>query len=276
MTKSGKIFLVCAIGAILGLLISLAVPQIIWWVGVLAGGFIGWFAGALPDIIRQTPEVTRTTWQGLKYLPKIANALVSFFQNIKSWPRVKKWQTIIIIIEFLILSLCILLPVTLLSEKSGSSIAISLSFYVIYTELIFVFFMVWSHIETKENDKIKKIQMGILSFTVIFFLGMMFWLLVKLFPKIWNGGRKIIIEIFKFLWRFSKRLFILVHSRELALVALDSALAVIISYLVLIRLLNLPLGPALVCAGLLGGLIGLLDYQIVSRKILKIVPQPVR
>ena len=77
-------------------------------------------------------------------------------------------------------------------------------------------------------------------------------------------------ELSKFVVRFARTLFILIHSKELVLVSVDTALGVLTTYLLFVRQGEpvLGVGPTIVLSGLVSVVFGVLHYQVVSRRVL--------
>ena len=59
MSDTGKVFLACALGALVGSLIALQFGPHFWWVGAFAGGFVGYLVYDFPAVLVAIPKAYR-------------------------------------------------------------------------------------------------------------------------------------------------------------------------------------------------------------------------
>lgn len=285
MTKSGRIISALALGGILGMLVALRVPQIVWWLSVLAASLIAGFAYALPDIVRHTPTASRTAWRSLARLPGVVRTIGRIIATIAGAslfaiglrPKMHASQRLMVVIVWLSIALWVT-SFYFLATDNGHTLDVRASmFLILIYEIYLAALFIWasggvtfrSQTSPTNESKMairKKALFYVTPPGTIFLVGRS---LVRIAPFMARIGW----DLGKFVVRFTKTLFILVHSKELALVSIDTALGVAITYLLYVRQGNpvLGVGPTLVLSGLISVLVGyFLDYQIVSRRFLRI------
>ena len=285
MTKSGRIILALALGGMLGMLVALAVPQIIWWFGPLAGSLIAGFAYALPDIVRHVPSASRTAWRSLTYVPKVARTTgktvawiimaISFSFGLR--PKMPTGQRLMAAIIWIALASFM---VAFYFCRPFLSLAMPpLLFYELFLGILVSKALLGKSRALQDpkptpQEKLavrKRVLFYVTPFGTVFLVG---WGVIKIIPPVarvsWDFGR--------FVVRFAKTLYILVHSKELVLVSIDTALGVAVTYLFFVRQGDpfLGVGPTLVLSGFISVLLGyFLDYQIISRRVLHLRSQKI-
>lgn len=270
-SKAGKMFLVCALGTITGLLVAMRVPSLVWWVGALVGGGASSFFYALPDIVRYSAKAGRQAWKinapqalqkGVSVWKKSTPATRWIFISNGMW-----WATYAFYIGF--------------GGRFWHWLGIPSPYNGVLYLVGFVFlasalFWVLQYRREKEEGKRRRKAMEATFFASP--LGLLFAppvLLVQERRTIWKigcGAAKLTVETMRLLLTFLKTLYVYIHSRELLTCFVDGALGVCISYL-LIATRDIAMGPTLLVGGLIGGLLGLFNYQVVSKRILHIAPQ---
>lgn len=65
MSDTAKVFLACALGALVGGLVALQFGPHFWWIGTLTGGFVGYLAYDFPAVLAAIPKAYRAarSWQ---------------------------------------------------------------------------------------------------------------------------------------------------------------------------------------------------------------------
>lgn len=273
--KRRKIFIAVALGTMIGLYGSISfLPSLIWWFGALVGGISAGFIYGLPDIVRYSPTALRVAKNDLKKTGKIFPAL---FETIRKMPASKRWYFLAGITFFILVFVWAYL-VKMFGDSASTMIIgpMTAFFYLLPAEFI----MAWSILSPDKNNEAEKIK---IAKKAIFFItppGFLFLLilgLIKLIFVIIEVGPTVAYLVFitleeltHFLIAFVKALFFFVHSRELVLCAIDAGIGVLISYPLLIAAGNLNIGPGILFGGLIGGLLGVLHYEIVSVRILRV------
>lgn len=255
--------MVCALGTMAGLAVTWFVPEIIWWVGALVGGAASGLLYALPEIVRYTPRAAKIAYQGTTAFRKSSNLI--------------KWQTLA---TTMLVGLIIGYWVTLglferwdFNQEFGTLLlaAIAPVYLVIILWTLIGFF---EHYRTEERKK-QNAKKAVLLASPIGPLFLVGWLIVKavqITPRISRVIMKNIIPgLVRFSWIFAKTLFVFVYSRELILCIASGGLGVLFSYLLCIKGLDMAFGPTLLIGGLVGGVSGILNYEIISKRALHLV-----
>lgn len=250
--KTAKVFMACAIGAGVGALIALELGNYLWWIGALIGGLIGYltfeFKKVMAAALRAWERVFSKSfflkffsiWKMTLALPLFA---VSFFATLLS-P---------------IALICLLFsgPLILVMIIAMTGATLLTTFIA---SIVFVF-LFWDEDYFKElkndSDGVKS-----LSFTFSPFMVYFYWL-----PKgvIWCAVSLIrnLPAIVVAICSFFRYLFMEIHSDLRLLCGVDAAIGAAVGF---------SCGNALIGA-VAGGIIGVLNYQIISIRVLKIVPK---
>lgn len=252
-----RIFLCCFICAGIGTLISLEVNKYFWWAGVLTGGFLGYLSYDFKKVILTIPKAWQVT-KGCKIDWNKICIVVSGVGSVSNFSISCFGFSLNISVPLLTLSYCQMPTVTV--EK-----------LLIMQTLIFLLTVLVSlegmHFVTYSEKLIPSINELGKSLRKINFFRVYFYLLPRgIFWCAKKTPRAVIITAkgigtgSVILAKFIKYLFILIHSEWRLLCATDSAIGALIGYLCG----NIAIGA------LAGGVIGVLNYEIVSKRILKL------
>lgn len=265
MNQTTRIFLACAFGAFIGTLVALQMSHMFWWIGALAGAGVAYVGYNLNEIAAAISIAWRhtTSWRpDYEWWKAYLGSIKVIFYSITD-------ATLVLVIGFVVLdmlirgatettvdyakdvgSLCVMFSIfmTLVcaipsSNESRAWLAKTASYPVTNP----VKFCLWS--------MPKGILHGVL------------WLVIRI-----PAGFKVTMTFFKatamlipnvasFAKRFSVELFRLVHSELRLLCAVDAALGTTIGYFT---------GNAIIGA-LAGGLLGVVNYEIITVRVLKLV-----
>lgn len=261
-SKARRIFVVCAIGTMVGLFVAVNLPSLIWWLGALVGGLISGFLYALPDIVRYTPRAARSTWRTLTYLPEAVSLLHG---RVRDLPSVTKWQIASVVIFGVYMVFWVWASLELLVGKPSISLLGALHLLILEVVMLGSVFSP----EVEDREKIRWARKVVILATPPGPLILVIWILiavVKAVPEI----VMVISECARFLGGFAKTLFLFIHSRELVLCFVDGCFGVAISYFIFVVIGNMQLGPTLLAGGLTGGLVGVVNYEVVSRRLLRL------
>lgn len=294
MSKSGRIISALALGGMLGMWVALAVSQIIWWLGALAGSLIAGLAYAMPDIVRYAPTAGRTTWHSLTYTPKVVRTTgrivigtiltILFLFGLRPKMSINaRLMAAIVWVSLISFGTLVHLFMFRLMDESPRDIFqgfVLSMLYAIYA-LILAMRAVFRPYFTRRGEPgptdleilaiRKRTLFHVSPFGVIFWSG-------------WGIGRTMMFlsmvlwELCKFIPKFTKTLVVLVHSKKMVLVSIDTLLGVTATYMLFVRQgeLILGVGPTLVLSGFISVLLGyFIDYQIVSRRILHLNGQKI-
>jgi len=286
--ETRKIATACFIGGFICAAVAVAVNPMFWWMGMLAG----FASGYLAYEFRETLQVVPVAWQNAKkggnvFWQKFQKALVWFF---KPHPF---WHSLVLIYCF---SLWLLFPIfsrTVFESKGiieGLIVLICLSvmssafLFFILSALIISgaeqeghkvdFFALEEHYYKGKMEALTYRQaldwmikgvaelMAELIATVLYFC---FW-------QIWVGAVWAIWQMVCFFCRFSKNFFILIHSQKRLLCGIDGTIGGVIAYIWLASSSTGIRENTLLCifGGLIGAGFGIINYEIVSKRILRL------
>lgn len=270
--ESRKIMLACFIGGCICTLIALLVAPAFWWLGILAGFIIGYFAYDLKEIYYAIPKAWRATKKSIGSLGKY----------VKSNPV----YLLAIVCGFIfgLLTFIFLDATTDVKVPIGSNVFLSF-----LTSLLASIFSCLSitgfaslgansdEIEINTPETLNNYSYGI----IISWVGRGLLILVKLlaiflFWKMWKwiaiGIAYAIWYSIKFSGIFLYKLFYLIHSYKRLLCAVDGSLGGVLTYW-LMRAKHLTVQEfilVVVCGGIMGAGIGLLNWELVSKRLLKV------
>ncbi len=250
MSQGVKVFFACAIGGFLGSLAALEVSRNFWWIGLLVGFAAGYLSYELKKVIAAVPIAWRaaTSWRPdkrywgnlFKLLPASIGILWTYGSAVMIFPSV-------------------------LSFAHGDQRHAKMLFGEIFplwclAVVPAAFFMTATLAYDADTEWQRQRMLKHNPFRVLFWLlpkcivlGMVFlvrgtfWLFVKGVPAF---------------CRFIKHLFLLVHSDIRLLCGVDAAIGAAVGYFTG----HAPVGM------LAGGLIGVLNFEVVSKRVLKLVP----
>lgn len=248
MERTLKIFLSCSFGAGIGTMVALGVNHYFWWLGLIVGGLIGY----------------------LSYeFKKVIEAMAEGYKRVAGWkPNKEYWKTLGLVVIFAIQVMLILYPLTFLvfvfskyntaREALGNFLWGSSAMLVIGS--LFISGMLGSCLDRgrvagyyEKNRKELKVWFKKSNFFTVYFhwlprgIILITILLVKIIPK-----------IILFLARFVKTVFLLIHSDIRLLCGMDAAIGAGIGYFT----------GSVIIGTFAGGILGAIQYEIVSKRIL--------
>ncbi len=281
MKTTMKIALACFIGAVMGTLISLEMNKMLWWVGAIAGGVIGYFIYDIEQVIKAIPK----TWEYAKENKnKFSCTLVKIIKNIII---AIFCVTAVLIVPFIWLgyidnyfwNIFHMPKISLIHDD----IFVLLPILFIYYAMALINFLILIYSAKDilvENDKcLKKMKLlgiinkaknsnifkifALLSSQLIAFGWIIFWL-YKGFTAVPEATKEAFNVSTEFLGKFIKKLFLLIHSQARLICGVDSLFGTVIGYF----FFHDP-----IMGGIAGAILGVFNYWIVSIKILKLEPK---
>lgn len=254
--RSLKIFIACALGVGIGSIISLEINTFFWWLGILIGGLIGYFSYEFKSVI----QAFKKAW----------GEVTSFDSNLyKEIGRIV-WKTIAIgSLGFSFTPVYLgLQSILLFDENSFNEYPFLIFLFFLFSYFLFLIPCFKVLDECRDRYNISKKELNKNDWREIFFkttnplLIFFYWPFVSL--------KYILISIF---WIFSKipfivvmtasiikKTFILIHSDIRLICGLDAAIGTVIGYytgFVIIWMIA-------------GGIIGVINYELISKKVLKL------
>ena len=250
-----KIFIACASGAGIGSLIALEMGKYLWWIGLLVGGFTGYLSYESKKVV----EASKKAMQSVRKteFPKFSIANIRKYG--KAIGAVLLACFILAVIGFVLLmhiavfgiffpNIIKQTPVELLYSLSDN---ISLS-AVMLTLVGLVCFMVAAllmyEILGVDDDRKNEALVIALAAIPIFVISLSIVYLV--------------CKVAKFIPGFVWKLFILIHSDIRLLCGIDAAIGAGVGYF----------SGSVVVGMLVGGVFGVINYEVVSKRWLKLEP----
>ena len=252
-----KIFVACFLGAFIGAFVALQINPVLWWIGMLAGALVGYVSYEFEVLIR---AISR-----------------SFIATFKWRPNKSFWRAYFstgfgVMGLFHSIFAFLLLYILIASEPSPSmklptSQELLQIFWAIVVSHVCLIFMGGSF----AMDTLGKNSEGIYSagasygktnpVTIIFwYLPRGTWFVIKRLPKILGVVFELCIFVIVSGSHAVVAGFKLVHSDIRLLCACDAAIGTIIGSFS---------GNAMI-GGITGGILGVLDYELVSKRLLRI------
>lgn len=252
---AGKVFMACALGGGVGALVALQMWQPFWWVGMLVGALVGYLAYEFDEVRRAVSLAWRKT---IGWRPK--------------WrPRREWWRVFLRLLPNSVLGFPSVFSVPFFSLFAWTFDAREVAGNILtFGFLVLFFVMLGVNINISTTARVLEGEMNVSKavkeaweinvFRVYFWVGPRaigkgVWLAVTRGPGWVARG---VVVIARFLWQ----VFCLVHSEMRLLCGLDAAIGAAVGYW---------LGNASIGA-LAGGIFGLANFEIVSRRWLKLVP----
>lgn len=243
---AGKVSMACALGGGIGAFIALQTWQPLWWVGTLVGGLVGYLAYEFDEVRR----AILLAWQ----------RATGWRPNWEWWGMFRRLFPTIMLgapSQLLLPFLALAVLVTRIDRVLGVSIIGLTAFLCIG----FGYMLTSATIKRRSNlPNLLQEHRKANAFRLYFWvfpraMAKGAWLVVTRGPGCVSRGAVTIAKFFRYL-------FILIHSEERLLCSLDAALGAAIGYW---------LGNALIGA-LAGGILGHANFEVVSKRWLKLVP----
>lgn len=239
-----KVFVSCVIGAAIGSLVALEAQPTFWWVGLVVGGLVGYLSYDIREVLRAVPVAWHYAIKQPMESWKNVGMSLAGYALILTWviPSVVLWWTLVPIIPWSEVSAgVIVLRILAVTFSFIAFFAVILGGFKIFLEL-----------------KIGKegLEAGLeLNPVFVAYAFVSIAVLNKFFlPHLWSAVRTV--------FRFFQHLLWLIHSDLRLLCGFGAAIGASIGY-----------ASGSVLVGVLaGGVIGLVQYDLVSRRWLKIVP----
>lgn len=256
MNETMKVFVACAIGAFIGTIVTLEVNHYFWWLGLLAGGFVGYISYEFKKVVMAIPTAWRKAsgWQpdqewwreycrcifgsiGFTYtiMIPVLGPLLWFYPEVDLPERINSTILYFGTTSLIGIFFGALLPLGFATEEMSEQVPY-LNPFRIYFWLLPKWTLKGGWWFLKESP---------------FFLTATFWDIVA-----------VTIVATEFTVRFGKALFREIHSDLRILCGLDAAIGTVIGYFA---------GNAIIGA-VAGGLWGALNFEILSIRVLKLVP----
>lgn len=255
MERTAKIFISCALGALIGTMVALRLNGFFWWIGLLVGGLVGYLSYEFKEVIA---------------------AFHQAWQEATGWRLEKGWWEVLGlgVLTFLITAVTavlFLIPIYLWPETKGlASAAVVFSGVIgglgglVLTSAGITFLII--QLDTPEDkfnykrdvEDVKRVLKFLNPIALCFYLipvlipVRLFRLVKIIIPKIPNAVAVLLV--------FVKKFFLLIHSDIRLLCGVDAAIGTAIGYY----------ADNVIIGMLAGGVFGIVNYQIISIKILRL------
>lgn len=238
MKTENRIAVACFIGAFIGLVIAFTIRHNFWWVGMLVGGLVG----HLSYNVREVLETSRKVWRSLCTVRNVVTLLLGIGSVISS------------ALTFMLLPLYL------------SSINLTFPSFLLLWVVLSVFFG-FAFRDIRDREVFIEILKHANPISAPFWA--VYWFIKG---TAWCVER--ILTGMMFVCRFVKGVFILIHSDIRLLCGVDAALGVFIGRMMGQSVAtNVPAILAIaVFGGIVGALLGVLNYRLVSIRWLKLSP----
>lgn len=268
MNRSLKIGLACAFGAFIGSIVALELNQYWWWLGLLAGGGFGYLSYEFKTFLWAIP----VAW----------NSVIHWHLDRKFWKNFVYFfmcQTSVYSTAFL--AFAFLMYIASLPEDQGTDFFLFTIKFILPFPLLIMAIVFAIHFSYGTEEDIQKNRVEIKNFLtranpfIVYFyyvpkyVSMAIWFVVRhipsLFASIGRGFAKIGLafpKLFKFVWTVFK----FIHSEERVLCAFDAAVGAGIGFAYHNALVGM----------LAGGIFGVLNYEILSKRVFKLAPEKIK
>ena len=272
-----QVFVACFSGALIGGFIALDLFPDAWWslpLGMIVGGFVGYLAINLKEVKAAIPRAWNKA-KGWRPSEELKLFIKTEFLGVFTFLVLTVSAALAILLIPVVYYQSFSAPLHMTQEDKNSMLALfilsELIPVILWLGLSFEAFGNFCDSERKEllktRNYVRKLLRWVNPLTLFFYFplrGILYefpriaFKIIKACPKIAKGG----VAFMKMVFAFLKHFFILIHSKLRVLCAVDAAIGVIIGYL----LENVLLG------GVVGGFFGVLNYYLISIRLLKLVP----
>lgn len=251
MEQKMKIALSCFFGAAIGAVIALEVHLYFWWVGALAGGLVGYIGYDVRRFIAAIPEAWNYAVSG-------------------EGRRMAKQGLIAAIISSAILIPGVLLISGFVYQKqihaflpAGYQVGEVWSIYFGMSVASFLVLqvMLGHYIEVPKWKELEWMHALLLNHVALLLFTPVLAICIALAFVI--GASVVAFNVVRTGIRFTKHLFILVHSEARLICGCDAAIGATIGFFA---------GSPLI-GGIVGAAVGVLNYEIISKRLLKLAPR---
>jgi hypothetical protein len=255
MNRSLKIFVACALGGGIGTFVALQLTSSFWWIGLIAGGFVGYISYDVKAIIPAAQESWRRTSHYFGNEQKrakffwVLTALVSFLSSVAAFafvacivnPRFRHEDphSLLVITTIFVVATIIGLCFRSMMQFDANTVKVAKRLALFLSPPAYLIY--WPY---------KLAEAFVLEFLLPFY---------DIAREMIKGLPSATIGLCKFVWT----IFVLIHSEVRLLCMLDAAIGAGLGYY---------FGSALIGA-MAGGAFGVFNFQVISKWWLKLVPE---
>lgn len=272
--ETKKIAVACFIGGALCCAAALMFAPVYWWFGLFAGLAGGYVSHEFREFIQAIPVAWRTTKRDIVHV----------------WNEASAWAKHILVhpcfgLFILSVLIAIVFRYNFFIESKEANVTsfnlwIASLILAVYCVTAFFGFFITMGICTDKNPDIARVELGIgygkFTYTqCIKWTGKGIFQTIKFLSWIiWKYLAIGIVTGIRFLGCFAWRLFKLIHSEKRLLCAIDGTLGGALSYIWLASAATSFAGHTVlvVFGGLIGAALGVVNWEIVSKRILHVAP----
>lgn len=271
-----KVFAVSALGAFIGSLVGLQLTPMFWWVGMLIGGVVGYFAYNVGEVMRALPQawiLARDVWDEIVCVDYLG-ALRAFGSGMAKVLQVLGLAVVLIPVAAVAIMLVggvwtlqVFTPVAFYQHDSFPHFFVGTPEYFINTLIVsaaagvivcVITLCAWSEMYGLDAMRRRKGWCALLLLYKATPLGAITWYLPK---SIW-----LVLPLLpasaRFVGAFWWNLFKIIHSDRRLLCGVDAAIGAAVGIFAHNPLLG----------ALAGGVVGVLNFELISKRWLKLVP----
>jgi len=288
--ETRKIAQACFIGGVLFTVAAFFLTPMFWWLGTLAGIAGGYLGYEFRAVLRAVSKA----WQAAKaemgdIFPKVIQAIVRFLRRPHPFGYLSFFITIgmsyLLVVSGFIIAPLEKQSLGFMSGYIFGCIIFFILIWLLFLQLLWliVLLSIQGEFYLEAPDKIIGADGQLEDKAIPLTYGNGAYYLVKgleliVLFSVWKAWKYLFIGIKwagTFAGRFLKHLFIFIHSNERVLCAIDGTLGGIAAFLWLAPSAETLTAKAAVAifGGLLGAGFGVINYELVSKRWLKLVPQ---
>lgn len=264
MSSSLKVFLAVALGSFVGALVALQANASFWWIGLPVGGLIGYLsykpmtvARAVPIAAREAADLCGWTARALYSVKHVFGWALLMFVLLVFWCTLVTFSIVFVAVDAVNQKL---LFGSLVIGCFGASMA--MCFWEMFTA-------------PKDAQSSADLRKACRVLNPITFFGIklphaiwkVVWSVSIVIVEVIIGSPRVAVVLFRALVLFPIRFVIsltrLIHTDERLLCGVDAAIGAGIGYFTANALLG----------ALIGGIFGVLNFEILSKRVFKLVPQ---
>ena len=254
MNRSLKIFLACALGAFVGSLVALQFNEYLWWVGLAAGGLVGYLAFEFHNIVK----VVQMAW-------RVTFGVLGNRERRQAW-AVHFLCTASVALSFMTFGELLSLLTHGLNSKS-QAMYLHDTLWPWWTLLLLVYCAAVGVLGVTRGGLNSRTSMQIAIHgnpiaVYIYYPFRLLWLAVRGIPRLVRWLTQIPAKVGSLVRRmagFVRLVFVQVHSDIRLLCAVDAAIGTGVGYYF----------ENAIVGALFGGLFGVLNYQLISKRLLR-------
>lgn len=255
-----RIAMACFLGGAIGALIAIQLGVYLWWVGVLTGGLVGYLSYEFKKVAHALCFAGKMIRTKCRYGFSIDVSMTSIRRQAFGFVQDAMFLVLVVIICSSV-GTSWMFPLWFVRKPEEPIVPATIMFvfaaFLIGAGLISATrYHKWirSELEQPKSDYVTVP----LSVFLVSPVGVLFyWLPLGIFKVL-----RVMPSVAKFLWKVARKAFLLIHSEIRLLCFTDALIGAIVGYFC---------GSALI-GGMAGAVSGLVNYELISKRWLKLVP----